>query len=136
MNILVFTQTTEPSVTISFSFSKISIKLSPEQVDASNSLTKSSFSLKYYKLGLELMSASSYKSTSLTPLSPITSLPWTIVMLSESVVSFSSFYSSFFSFFSSFYQLNLPLSQQGKCNMGILLLPYPRYHDWFLFSYI
>ena len=123
------TQTIESSVMISSSFSKISQELSPEQVDVSNSPTKSSFSFKDYELDPEIIFDYSTKEKSLPPLSSFTTLPSPIVVLSESVVSFYSFSLSFFHSRHHFYHLNLPPSQQGMCNMGILLLPYPRYPD-------
>ena len=78
------------------------MKLSPEQVDASNLPTESYFSFTDYELGLELISVSSNKATSLPPLSSFASLLsqialrlsscFVIVLLSEYVATFSSFY--------------------------------------------
>ena len=76
-----FTQTIEPSVIISSSLSIISLNLSPEEVDASNSPTESAFSCKYYELGLELFSVPSNKVRSLRPLFIIHSLTFTICSL-------------------------------------------------------
>ena len=61
-------------------------------MDTSNLLTESSFSFKDSEIGNEVISSYSSKSKSLPPLSSITTLPWPIVVLLESVVSFYSFF--------------------------------------------
>ena len=64
--------------------------MSHEEVDASNSPTESFISFKDSELGLELIYVSSNKAISLRPISSLTTLPSTNVVISESVVSFSS----------------------------------------------
>ena len=67
MFLLVLNQPIEYSVIISSSFSKISYKFSPEQVDASNPLTESSFS--YTGPVFDLISAYSTEATPSPPFS-------------------------------------------------------------------
>ena len=73
--VLVFTQKIKSLVMISSSFSKIPLKMSPKQVDASNSSTESYFSFKYSELGIELIYDYSNKVTSFPHISSFTPLP-------------------------------------------------------------